>query len=49
MALIFWGTSRLYTMCILFVYSLLKVVRHYVVSVLSMHVMDRGVGWWGEL
>ena len=49
MALIFGGTSRLYTLCILFVYSLLKVVRHYDLSVLSMNVMDRGVGWWGEL
>ena len=46
MALIFRGTSRLYTLCILFVYSLLKVVRHYDLSVLSMNVMDRGVGWW---
>ena len=50
MGLIFGGTSRLYTMCILFVYSLLKVVRHYDLSVLSMNVMDTGGGgWWGEL
>ena len=44
-------------MCILFVYTLLKVVNYYDVSVLSMSVMGFqkmkkfgwGVGGWGEL
>ena len=40
------------SMCILFVYTLLNVVRYYDLSVLSMSVMgfqkslDRGVGGW---
>ena len=43
-----------YTMCIMFVYTLLKVVCCYDLSVLSMSVMGLqksldGVGGWGEL
>ena len=54
--LIFWSSIPIIiTMCILSVYTLLKVVGYYDLSVLSMSVMGfqkkslDGVGGWGEL
>ena len=46
--MIFWSSIQ----CILFVYTLLKVINYYDLSVLSMSVMGfkkKIVGGWGEL